>query len=385
IVFRIFLRKPQFCLLFRSLLALIGKHCPTEFDKYQVLEERDKLLSKLREARQLLFSLPVSNDVKLVSRRKTSIVMKKVAKFKDYVWECEYARSAADQDNPLPHELRSKELLKNTMDYLLKNVLDDVPGSDDDLATWYDFLWSRTRAIRKEITQLMLTDSTAVSLFERCARIHILCAYKLCHLGFDRFDQNMNTENLAKCLQSLRHLYEDLGKLSSCRETFNTEAEFRGYDVMLHLHDSNIMRQVLSYRKEVRESKPVRLALQLSSALQNKNYVRFFRLLRNEATFLQCCICHRYFNTVIFRNYRTFILTAIELFVGSLSHIYSFVVYGPEPFAFFSIATITDSFDDSNRYNKDPVLSAVFEKYSLQVSIKECSSFWLLNRRGIPG
>ncbi|PIO54941.1 SAC3/GANP family protein, partial [Teladorsagia circumcincta] len=152
----------------------------------------------------------------------------------------EYARSAADQDNPLPHELRSEDLLKNTMDYLLKHVVDSLPGSEDDLATWYDFLWSRTRAIRKEITQLMLTDATAIALFERCARLHILCAYKLCRLGFDRFDQNMNTENLAKCLQSLRHLYEDL-ELQG--KTFDTEAEFRGYDVMLHLHDSNIMRQ----------------------------------------------------------------------------------------------------------------------------------------------
>ncbi|VDO67997.1 unnamed protein product [Heligmosomoides polygyrus] len=214
----------------------------------------------------------------------------------------EYARSAADQDNPLSHELRSKNMLQTTMDYLLQQVLDAVPGGDEELATWYDFLWSRTRAIRKEITQLMLSDGAAVALFERCARLHILCAYKLCHLGFDKFDQNMNTENLAKCLQSLRHLYEDL-ELQG--EVFSTEAEMRGYDVMLHLHDSNIMRQVtllirlllffvfapiplrrydrkssvklfqvLSYRKEVRESQPVRLALQLSSALQNNNYVR---------------------------------------------------------------------------------------------------------------
>ncbi|KIH62903.1 SAC3/GANP family protein [Ancylostoma duodenale] len=155
----------------------------------------------------------------------------------------EYARSAADQDNPLPHELRSEELLENSMGYLLKHVLDSVPESEDDLVSWYDFLWSRTRAIRKEITQLMLSDRTAVALIERyhliildthaiklslvpfiyawlylftdlylrCARLHILCAYKLCHLGVEKFDQNMNTENLAKCLQSLRHLYEDLG------------------------------------------------------------------------------------------------------------------------------------------------------------------------------
>ncbi|KAK6015890.1 hypothetical protein OSTOST_18635, partial [Ostertagia ostertagi] len=45
---------------------------------------------------------------------------------------------------------------------------------------------------------------------------------------------------------------------------------------------------------------------------------------------------------------------------------WSQVVYGPAPFSFFSIAVMTDSFDDSGRYNKDPVLSTVFEKYSLQ-------------------
>ncbi|PIO57020.1 SAC3/GANP family protein, partial [Teladorsagia circumcincta] len=210
-------------------------------------------------------------------------------------------------------------------------------------------------------------------------------------------------------------------------KTFDTEAEFRGYYVMLHLHDSNIMRQVLSYRKEVRESQPVRLALQLSGALQNKNYVRFFRLLKKEATYLQCCICHRYFNTVlsnalhtmmtaygrhsaflleisyllrvlawddredalnslipygvepnnlnyeqVFFNHDTFVqdpdapMRPFRWIDAKNNVSWSQVVYGPAPFSFFSIAVMTDSFDDSGRYNKDPVLSAVFEKYSLQ-------------------
>ncbi|KAE9421523.1 hypothetical protein Angca_004800, partial [Angiostrongylus cantonensis] len=295
--------------LLRSLLALVGRHCPTDYDRYLVLEERDKLLSKLRDeedkknggrTRVLTGHCTAMCPEK---ERYVRVVQKRISQFecgadgpmKPHLMVKEYARSAADQDKPLPHELRSKALLENTVDYLLKNVLDAMPKNDDDMSMWYDFLWSRTRAIRKEITQLMLSDRTSVALFERCARLHILCAYKLCHLDFDKFDQNMNTENLAKCLQSLRHLYEDLRVQGTM---FDTEAEFRGYDVMLHLHDSNILRQVLSYRKEVRESRPVRLALQLSSALQNKNYVRFFRLLRKEATFLQCCICHRYFNTV---------------------------------------------------------------------------------------
>ncbi|WKY03936.1 hypothetical protein Q1695_005146 [Nippostrongylus brasiliensis] len=429
--------------LLRSLLALIGKQCPTEFDKYQLLEERDKILSKLRDeenkhsgekARVVTGQCPGMCPEK---ERYVRVVQKRISPF-----ECdsngvldprrmvkEYARSAADQDNPLPHELRSKELLQTSMGYLLQQVLDFAPENDEDLAMWYDFLWSRTRAIRKEITQLMLSDSTAVSLLERCARLHILCAYKLCHLGSDKFDQNMNTENLAKCLQSLRHLYEDLALHG---EVLETEAEFRGYDVMLHLHDSNVMRQVLSYRKEVRESKPVRLAIQLASALQNNNYVRFFRLLKNEATFLQCCICHRYFVTVLSKALLTMMtaygrhsafsldtdyllrvlvwddrsdaLTSLALYgvhpsdVDSDQVIFdrdlfaqdantalrhyrwvdmknrssaSSIVFGPSSFSFPANATVPDSFDESGRYNNDTVLSAVFEKYSLQDEAKQ--------------
>ncbi|PIO67552.1 hypothetical protein TELCIR_10691 [Teladorsagia circumcincta] len=77
-----------------------------------------------------------------------------------------------------------------------------------------------------------------------------------------------------------------------------------GEDSLRHL-DEDL--GVIAHRKEVRESQPVRAALQLSSInLQNKNYVRFFRSLKKEATYLQCCICHHYLNTVFF-NHDTFV------------------------------------------------------------------------------
>ncbi|KHJ74738.1 hypothetical protein OESDEN_25646 [Oesophagostomum dentatum] len=194
---------------------------------------------------------------------------------------------------------------------------------------------------------------------------------------------------------------------------------------MLHLYDSNILRQVLSYRKEVRDSRPVRLALQLSSALQNKNYVRFFRLLKRDATFLQCCICHRYFNDVQAKALLTMMtaygrnsvfpldtiwrvlawddredaLKSLALYgvqqndmdcdqiILNRDHFiqdaapdlkpyrwvdakntspWSQVAHGPVPFSFSPISTVPDSFDDSDIYNKDEVLSSIFEKYSLQ-------------------
>lgn len=50
---------------------------------------------------------------------------------------------------PLAHELRSLEALQMTMDYLIFNIANEIPNTNTELSRWYDFLWSRTRAIRK--------------------------------------------------------------------------------------------------------------------------------------------------------------------------------------------------------------------------------------------
>jgi hypothetical protein len=51
------------------------------------------------------------------------------------------------QDEPLPHELRPLPVLTMTMNYLLAEIAD--VGEDGKWAEWYDFLWNRTRSIRK--------------------------------------------------------------------------------------------------------------------------------------------------------------------------------------------------------------------------------------------
>lgn len=60
----------------------------------------------------------------------------------------EYSGSAADKEEPLPHDLRPLGVLQMTMDYLVTIVLDAEASRPDD---WYDFLWSRTRGIRKVV------------------------------------------------------------------------------------------------------------------------------------------------------------------------------------------------------------------------------------------
>lgn len=67
----------------------------------------------------------------------------------------EYSRSSADQEEPLPLELRPVHALTRTMEYLCNNILGI--GSDGGWSDWYDFLWSRTRAIRKVRCTLLRT------------------------------------------------------------------------------------------------------------------------------------------------------------------------------------------------------------------------------------
>ena len=51
------------------------------------------------------------------------------------------------QDMPLPTELRPPEVLNRTMNYLLNNIIDE--GGPGKWGDWFDFLWNRTRSIRK--------------------------------------------------------------------------------------------------------------------------------------------------------------------------------------------------------------------------------------------
>lgn len=205
----------------------------------------------------------------------------------------EYDRSAADKEEPLPHELRPVPVLKMTMDYLATNVMDLVELGRE--GEWFDFLWNRTRGIRKDITQQHLCDPDCVDLVEKTARFHIICAHLLCEADMNSFDAKINTENLTKCLQTLKQFYGDLYKDKGI--TCPREAEFRAYDILLNLNEGDILREAMTFRDEVQKSAEVQFAMAVFHALNSNNAVRFFRLVRN-AKYLSACLLHRYFTQV---------------------------------------------------------------------------------------
>lgn len=206
----------------------------------------------------------------------------------------QYSRSSADQESPLPHELRPEQVLKLTMTYLLQNIMDLCDQPDTNVSDWFHFLWDRTRSIRKDITQQELCSPGSVLLVEQCARFHIHCAARLVAEEPQVFDQKINTENLTKCLQSLKYMYHDLElKMIRCPN----EAEFRAYVVLLNLHDANFLWEVKQLRPEILNSPEVRFAISVYLAMESNNYVKFFSLVRS-TTYMNACILLRYFTQV---------------------------------------------------------------------------------------
>ncbi|KAF3842809.1 hypothetical protein F7725_001658 [Dissostichus mawsoni] len=287
-----------------SLLHLMGQLAPTAEDKFRLLEQRDKILRQGRPRRtDLVLSkvfvgtcpdmCPEKERYMRETRKQLSVfeVFPETEMVDHSAAIKEYSRSSADQEEPLPHDLRPLPVLSMTMDYLVSLIMDQ---GHDNYRDWYDFLWNRTRGIRKDIIQQHLCCPHTVSLIEKCTRFHVHCAHHLCEEHMSTFDAKINNENMTKCLQSLKEMYQDL----NTRNIYcPLEAEFRLYSVLVKLNDGDILREVQQFRDEVRNSPEVKFALQVFTAVNSNNFVRFFKLVKG-ASYLASCLLHRYFNQV---------------------------------------------------------------------------------------
>ncbi|XP_053673702.1 uncharacterized protein LOC128723962 [Anopheles nili] len=210
----------------------------------------------------------------------------------------QYSRSSADQELPLPHELRSQQALGRTMHFLLSNLADLCDSNESEgggnVSDWFHYIWDRTRGVRKDITQQDLCSPEVVDLVEQCTRFHIHCAARLVSEDPSVFDQKINTENMTKCLQSLKYMYTDIAQRG---QRCPREAEFRAYMVLLYLNDGNFLWELRQLPATIIHSSELQFALSVYFALEENNFVRFFQLVRS-TTYMNACILLRYFTQV---------------------------------------------------------------------------------------
>ncbi|XP_069694318.1 protein xmas [Periplaneta americana] len=296
----------------------------TAEERYQLLDLRDKIL-RLKLGKQSDLSqakategtcedmCPEKERYQRESRHQVALYEYQAGASKEVMMDHalavkQYSRSSAAQEEPLPHDLRPPHVLRMTMDYLLLQIINRCENKDENLGDWYHFLWDRTRGIRKDITQQELCDIEVVALVEQCARFHIHCSERLIAEDISVFDSKINSENLTKCLQTLKYMYHDMSLKGI---TCPNEAEFRGYIILLNLSDANFMWELKELNSTIINSEPVKFAVEVFLALSSNNYIRFFKLVKR-TSYLNACILLRYFYqvrlkalSIILKSHRT--------------------------------------------------------------------------------
>ncbi|KLJ09150.1 hypothetical protein EMPG_15427 [Blastomyces silverae] len=227
-----------------------------------------------------------------------------------------FRRSAAGYDEQLPSDIRTPKTLLQTMNYLLRHVVED----DETLALTHKFLWDRTRSIRNDLSIQQLTQAQdvaiAVKCLERIARFHIVSLHLLSSPeNSEPFDHHQEREQLNNTLLSLLYYYDDNRDLIN----FPNEDEFRAYYIVFSIHDQrpDLEARVQKWPRELLQSPRVQVALELFAAAGNTweyqgtldakrpnaiaqgLYARFFRLIQSSSVpYLLACIAEIYFNQV---------------------------------------------------------------------------------------
>jgi nuclear mRNA export protein SAC3 len=181
-----------------------------------------------------------------------------------------FKRSAAGTDSPLPTEVRSPAALRRTVDYLI----DDFLRSDENLPSQHNFLWDRTRAIRKDFIfqNAMSAEERTDQIYclENIARFHAVALHLLSQENFaaEDFSEQQEREQLGKTLLSLMQVYDECKDMDGVH--MDNEAEFRAYYLLFNAHDPFVMQQMQDWDDRFWfSSHEVQTAVTLIEAMQN--------------------------------------------------------------------------------------------------------------------
>ncbi|KAG6356981.1 hypothetical protein INS49_014857 [Diaporthe citri] len=181
-----------------------------------------------------------------------------------------FKRSAAGTDSPLPTEVRSPAALRRTVDYLI----DDFLRSDENLPSQHNFLWDRTRAIRKDFIfqNAMSAEERTDQIYclENIARFHAVALHLLSQENFaaEDFSEQQEREQLGKTLLSLMQVYDECKDMEGVH--MESEAEFRAYYLLFNAHDPFVMQQMQDWDDKFWfNSSEVQTAVTLIEAMQN--------------------------------------------------------------------------------------------------------------------
>lgn len=216
-----------------------------------------------------------------------------------------FSRPAAGQPPPMPSDVRPPHVLNHTLDYLVDNMLPQLPDS-------HSFIWDRTRSIRQDFIYQNFYGPEAIDCNERIVRIHLVSLHIMA--GSDvEYSQQQELEQFNKALQTLTEIYQDVRNHGgSCPN----EAEFRAYHLISHFRDPELEREIQTLPSHILKHSLVRMALRFRFLMSQNNvvergftnsvgainlYVEFFRQVQSPDTpILLAFLLETHFNEIRF-------------------------------------------------------------------------------------
>ncbi|KAG7900538.1 hypothetical protein KL907_004656 [Ogataea polymorpha] len=199
------------------------------------------------------------------------------------------------QPPSLPSDVRTPSVLVKTLDYLIERLLPKLPDSQS-------FIWDRTRSIRQDFTlQNNYSGPEAIDCHEKICRIHILSSHVMAQANDPDYQQQQEIEQFNNSLQSLTHMYDDVRSRGG---TCPNEPEFRAYELISKLKDTELDRNIQKLPAIILNSGIVQKALMLRGLIINgfgnfQMFVEFFRVVMDPSTpLLLSCLCEIHFNQV---------------------------------------------------------------------------------------
>uniref|UniRef100_A0A060SXG0 Nuclear mRNA export factor n=1 Tax=Blastobotrys adeninivorans TaxID=409370 RepID=A0A060SXG0_BLAAD len=215
-----------------------------------------------------------------------------------------FSRPAAGQPPPLPSDVRPPSVLVKSLYYLIDHALPMLPTS-------HSFLWDRTRSIRQDFTYQNYSGPEAVECNELIARIHIVSLHVMAG-SEQEYSKQQELEQFNKTLQTLSEFYAEHRKRGLPDSP--REPEFRAYQLLSHLRDNEIERQIQQLPKYIYDHPQVQLAIKLRSLIQQNNieergvtfnenslnyFSTFFSLVNSPQTpYLFACLLESSFNEI---------------------------------------------------------------------------------------
>ncbi|ODV63611.1 Sac3p, partial [Ascoidea rubescens DSM 1968] len=210
---------------------------------------------------------------------------------------------------PLPSQVRPPSILMKTLNYIINNIIDQLPQSNN-------FIWDRTRAIRKDFTYQNYHGIETIICTEKIVRIHLFTLHIMSKNPDIKYEQQQEIEQLNNSLQSLLGFYDDFRDKKLKLPFPESEAEFRAYYLITQLRDPTLDREIQNLPNEIFYSKHIQLALLFRKLASYNNtdskmyfnsenslnlFTKFFEsVYSNDVPFLLACALETKFNEIRF-------------------------------------------------------------------------------------